>query len=72
MTTIVCLKTASSPSGVAYIGPRKCDGFKTCSESDAFAFDTVIEAESFADNFRNRWHGFYGFSPSDITAQVTA
>jgi hypothetical protein len=57
---IVKLANASSPTGVAFIGPNKADGFKTDKQDTAFQFDNKIEAEMFADHMKGRYRGFHG------------
>lgn len=66
MSYLVKLSRASSPSGVAYIGPRKGSGFATEHETEAYRFDDEYEAREFADHFRGWWHGFANFDPAQI------
>lgn len=63
---VVRLDYASSPGGIAFIGPEKADGFKAERLEHAVLFDDALEAERFADHFRRMWRGFYGFDPADV------
>lgn len=67
MTYVVKLDRASSQTGVAFIGPGRADGFKVDTKGAAARFESIHEAEALADAFKNRWRGFHGFSPADIT-----
>ena len=65
---VVRLDRASSLTGVAFIGPGQCDGFKVDNIGSAarFGFD---DAARFADHFRGQWRGFHGFSSQDIVVE---
>ena len=67
---IVKLNKASSASGVAYVGPQKSSGFKVDDIENAHRFEAQEDAATYADSFKNKWRGFYGFSPSDIEVVV--
>ena len=66
---VVKLSKANSPTGVAYIGPDYADGFKASDSSSAYCFGDEYEAERFASHWRRTWHGFAGFSGSDIIVE---
>lgn len=72
MGYLVKLSKASSPSGSAFIGPSAWSGFKVEKQDHAHVFDDVIDAEACRDHFQNKWRGFHGFSPLDITVEVVA
>lgn len=72
MSYIVRLNSASSPSGVAYIGPRVSDGFATEQLAHAYRFSDKYDAVRFADHFRGQWRGFARFEPGQITVVATA
>ena len=57
---LVQLANASSPSGVAYIGPCLADGFKTESPTEAYHFNTEFEANQLRDHWAGYWRGFHG------------
>lgn len=67
MSYLVKLSRASSPSGVAYIGPHVDSGFATEHEAEAHHFADDWQAKRFADHFRGQWHGFARFDPAQIT-----
>ena len=69
MTYVVKLNKASSPSGVAYVGPGYADGFKVEDRAQACVMDEY-QAQRLADHFRGSWRGFYGFSPDQITVEA--
>jgi hypothetical protein len=59
---IVVLKNAvhsDGRRGDAYLGGSGCEGFNTDVRAEAHQFDQ-IDAERFADHFRDQWHGFAG------------
>ncbi|MFM5295124.1 hypothetical protein ACEUAI_12960 [Aeromonas veronii] len=62
---LVKLTGARSPSGVAYIGPLKTDGFKTESPTEAFKF-TRTEAHLYHQLWLSQYQGKPGFKPSQL------
>jgi hypothetical protein len=69
---IVRMSPASSPSGVAFVGPGVADGFKAQTEEDAYRFDSEFEAQRFRDHFRGQYRGFARFDPSSITVETVS
>jgi hypothetical protein len=59
-TFAVKLANSSSPTGVAFIGPGKADGFKADKLESAFKFDNKVEADVFSDHMNGRFRGFHG------------
>lgn len=68
---VVRMDRASSLSGTAFVGPGKADGFKVEDKAQAAQFDNIHEAARVANAFKNRWRGFHGFHPADITVEVS-
>ncbi|MFQ2234815.1 hypothetical protein ACK32R_03745 [Aeromonas dhakensis] len=62
---LVKLSGARSPSGFAYIGPLKTDGFKTEQPSEAYKF-TYAEAQLYHQLWVLQYQGKPGFNPSQI------
>lgn len=62
---LVKLSGARSPSGVAYIGPLKSDGFKTESPSEAYKF-THAEAQLYHQLWVSQYQRKPGFKPSQL------
>ena len=56
----VKLANAASPTGVAFIGPCKVDGFRVDKLEEAFKFNLKVEADIFAEHMVGRFRGFHG------------